>query len=57
MNANAKRKDGVSAVLLHINLFFFWGGNFLAWGPYPFLDFFLGPKHGQTLIEQILSWL
>lgn len=59
MNADAKRKEDVSAVLLHlhINMFFFGGDFFLAWGPYILFCFFFGAKHGQTLIEQILSWL
>lgn len=46
MNADAKRKEDVSAVLLHlhINMFFFGGDFFLAWGPYILFCFFLGPN-------------
>ena len=45
MNADAKRKEDVSAVLLHlhINMFFFGGDFFFGLGAiYPFLVFFWG---------------
>ena len=45
MNADAKRKEDVSAVLLHlhINMFFLGGGFFFGLeAMYPFLDFFCG---------------